>query len=231
MTSITNEPESTGMPAVIAQAIEQRPMLRGVLHLGMAATAPFLLVLLMLIADSPREYVGGAIYASTLITLYVSSATYHNVPWRAPWSGVMKRIDHAMIFALIAGTYTPFCLLVIGTAWGISLLSVVWSLAGAGMLLKIGWPNSPRWLGVALYLGLGWLGIIAAAPVISNLSNGATFALVLGGVLYSLGALCYARRWPDPSPRFFGYHEVFHALVIAGSITHFTLVAAYVFDL
>jgi hemolysin III len=231
VTSITNEPESTSLPATIAAVIEQRPLLRGTFHVGMAVATPFLLVLLMLVADSPREYVGGAIYASTLIALYTTSATYHTIPWRRPWSGVMMRLDHSMIFALIAGTYTPFCLLVVGDAWGITLLSVVWSLAGVGMLLKIAWPRAPRWLSVGLYLGLGWLGIVAAAPVVTNLSAGATAALMLGGVLYSVGAICYAKRWPDPSPRFFGYHEVFHTLVIAGSITHFTLVAAYVFHL
>ena len=212
-------------------ASEERPAFRGVLHLAMAVAAPFLLVVLLLAADSPREYAGGAIYASTLIALYTTSATYHSIPWRRPWRGVMKRLDHAMIFALIAGTYTPFCLLVVGDAWGITLLSIVWSLAGAGMLLKVAWPDAPRWLSVALYLGLGWLGIVAAVPLVANLGLPATMALALGGVLYSLGALCYARRWPNPSPRWFGYHEVFHALVIAGSLTHFALIAAYVFHL
>jgi len=231
VTSITNEPESTSLPATIAAAIEQRPLLRGTFHLGMAAAAPFLLVLLMLIADSPREYAGGAIYASTLILLYTTSATYHNVRWRAPWQGVMMRLDHSMIFALIAGTYTPFCLLVVGDAWGISLLSVVWTFAGLGMLTKVAWPRAPRWLSVALYLGLGWVGIVAAWPVVTNLGIPGTLALLAGGTMYTVGAICYAKRWPDPSPRYFGYHEVFHTLVIAGSITHFALVAAHIFHL
>jgi hemolysin III len=185
----------------------------------------------MLVADSPREYVGGAIYASTLITLYLASASYHMLPWGAEWRGVMKRIDHSMIFALIAGTYTPFCLLVVSDAWGFSLLSVVWSLAAVGMLVKITWPHAPRWLSVALYLALGWIGIVAAAPVVSGLGAWGSFALVLGGALFSAGSVVYARRWPDPFPRVFGYHEVFHSLVIAASLTHFTLVAAYVFHL
>jgi hemolysin III len=143
----------------------------------------------------------------------------------------MKRIDHSMIFALIAGTYTPFCLLVVGDAWGISLLSIVWTFAGLGMLMKIAWPNAPRWLSVALYLGLGWVGIVAAAPVVSNLGLAGSLTLLFGGLLYSVGAVCYAKRWPDLAPRWFGYHEVFHVFVIAGSITHFALIAAYVFEL
>ncbi|HET6614539.1 MAG TPA: hemolysin III family protein, partial [Dehalococcoidia bacterium] len=102
MTTLTNEPQPTDVPAKIAAAIEQRPLLRGTLHLAMAIAAPFLLVLLLLIADSPREYVGGAIYASTLIALYVTSASYHLAPWPAMWHGIMKRLDHSMIFVLIA---------------------------------------------------------------------------------------------------------------------------------
>ena len=231
MTTITNEPQSADVPATIAAAIEQRPLLRGTLHLAMAIAAPFLLVLLLLIADSPREYVGGAIYASTLIALYVTSASYHLAPWPAMWRRIMKRLDHSMIFALIAGTYTPFCLLVVGDAWGISLLSIVWTLAGVGMLLKVAWPDAPRWLGVALYLGLGWVGIVAAAPLISNLGLWGSMTVLFGGLLYSVGSIAYAMRRPNPFPAVFGYHEVFHTFVIAGSIIHFTLIAAYVFDL
>jgi hemolysin III len=231
MTTLTNEPQPTDVPAKIAAAIEQRPLLRGTLHLAMAIAAPFLLVLLLLIADSPREYVGGAIYASTLIALYVTSASYHLAPWPAMWHGIMKRLDHSMIFVLIAGTYTPFCLLVVGDAWGISLLSVVWALAGVGMLLKIAWPDAPRWLGVGLYLGLGWVGVVAAAPLISNLGFWASMTVLFGGLLYSVGSIAYAMRRPNPFPAVFGYHEVFHTFVIAGSIVHFTLIAAYVFDL
>ena len=206
-------------------------MLRGALHLAMAIAAPFLLVLLLLVADSPREYVGGAVYASTLILLYLTSASYHTVPWPARWRGVVKRMDHSMIFALIAGTYTPFCLLVVSDAWGIPLLSVVWTLAGLGMLLKIVWPSAPRWLGVTLYVALGWVGVVAAVPVVETLGGWGTATLLAGGMLYTAGSLVYAMRRPDPYPNVFGYHEVFHAFVIAGSITHFTLIAAYVFHL
>jgi hemolysin III len=231
MTTATREEQRDVVSGAIAKAIEPRPMLRGTLHLAMAIAAPFLLVTLVLLADSPREHVGGAIYASTLIALYTTSATYHNIPWRRPWRGVMMRLDHSMIFALIAGTYTPFCLLVVGDAWGISLLSVVWSLAGIGMLSKVAWPRAPRWLSVALYLGLGWVGVVACVPLVTNLGAPASLALAVGGIMYSVGAICYARRWPNPSPRFFGYHETFHALVVAGSITHFAVVAAHVFYL
>jgi hemolysin III len=204
-----------------------RPLMRGTLHLGAAVLAPFGLVLLLLLADKPSAYVGASLYATTLILLYSSSASYHLLPWQPSWRRVMKRVDHAMIFALIAGTYTPFCLIVLGVGWGITMLSVVWTLAGLGMLLKIIWPDAPRWLGVGLYLALGWIGLIPAYEVTQRLDAWAIGVLLLGGVFYTVGGIVYARRRPDPYPRVFGFHEVFHALVIAGTLVHFGLIAAY----
>lgn len=205
-----------------------RPLLRGSLHGVMALLAPFALVWLILLADSPRGYVGAAVFAATLVLLYTTSASYHLAPWPARARRVVMRFDHSMIFLLIAGTYTPFCLIVVGDAWGIPLLTVVWTLAGFGVLLKTFWPDSPRWLGVGLYLGLGWIGVIAAWPLVTNLSPTGVALLVAGGISYSVGSIVYARRWPDPNPRLFGYHEVFHAFVVVGSVLHFTLIATYV---
>lgn len=204
-----------------------RPLFRGAMHGAIAVIAPAGLVLLLLLADSPRGYVGAAIYATTLVLLYSTSASYHLAPWPARVRGLMMRLDHAMIFVLIAGTYTPFCLIVVGDAWGIPMLSVVWTLAGLGMVMKVIWPTGPRWLSVALYIGLGWLGIVAAWPLVTNLSPPAIAMLVAGGALYSVGALAYAARWPDPNPRVFGYHEVFHTLVVAASALHFAVIATY----
>ncbi len=217
-------------PARFAQSRpgEVRPILRGTLHGVAAALAPFGLLTLLLLARSPRQYVGAAVFATSLLLLYASSATYHLAPWSARLRRVMMRIDHSMIFVLIAGTYTPFCLVVLGNGWGIPMLSVVWTLAAAGILLKVLRPNAPRWLGVGLYIALGWVGLVAAAPVVSALPVTAIVLLVLGGQLYTVGAIIYALRRPDPFPRVFGYHEVFHTFVIAGSAVHFALVAAYV---
>jgi hemolysin III len=210
------------------RAMERRPLMRGTMHVAMAALAPFGLVLLILIADSPRAYVGASIFAASLMALYATSATYHMVPWRPSWRGVIERVDHSMIFALIAGTYTPFCLVVLGNAWGITMLALVWSFAGFGMLLKTARPGAPRWLSVGLYLGVGWLALIPAVELVTRMHAGAIATLVVGGVLYSVGAVVYALKRPDPFPRVFGYHEVFHALVISGSLVHFALVAVYV---
>lgn len=202
--------------------------MRGTLHLVMAALAPFGLVLLLLIADSPRAYVGAAIFGVTLILLYGTSATYHVAPMRLSWRRVVKRIDHAMIFALIAGTYTPFCLIVLSDAWGITMLALVWTFAGLGMLLKTVWIGAPRWLGVGMYLGLGWLGLVPVVEVVTHMHAGAIATLLVGGLFYTIGAIVYAMKWPNPFPRVFGFHEVFHAFVIAGSIVHFALIAVYV---
>jgi hemolysin III len=139
----------------------------------------------------------------------------------------LKRLDHSMIFVLIGGSYTPVCLLALDRAWGISLLAVVWSIVGAGSALKVAWPSSPRWLGVGLYLATGWIGVVAAWEIFDWLTTYSAALLIGGGVLYSVGGVIYGLRRPDPFPRVFGYHEVFHVLVIGGSALHYTLVAAY----
>ncbi|HXF52289.1 MAG TPA: hemolysin III family protein [Dehalococcoidia bacterium] len=205
----------------------QRPLLRGALHAVAAALAGAGAAALLLIAASPRAYVGAAIFASSLALLYSTSAIYHRVTWRPALRRIVKRVDHAMIFVLIAGTYTPFCLLVLSDAWGITMLSVVWGVAGAGMLLKVAWPEAPRWLSVPLYLVVGWLAVVAAPQLLDRLSGAPIAMLLTGGVLYSLGGVVYAVERPNPWPRVFGYHEVFHALVVAGSAVHYALVAAY----
>jgi len=204
-----------------------RPALRGVFHLAAAVAAALGGAWLLFIADSPAGYVGGAIFTASLVLLYTTSATYHRLAWRTALERVMKRLDHSMIFVLIAGTYTPFCLDV-SLAWGISLLAVVWSLAGAGALLKIAWPDAPRWLSVALYISLGWVGLVAVAEVVDRYAGSPLALLLAGGMLYTVGGLVYAVRRPDPWPRIFGYHEVFHALVVGGSAIHYAAIAIYV---
>jgi len=206
----------------------ERPILRGVLHLGAAVVAPFALAALVLVADSPAAYAGAAIFAASVVLLYATSAAYHVAPWPSRVRRVMMRIDHSMIFILIAGTYTPFCLVTLDLSWGLPVLAAVWSLAAAGVLVKSMFPDAPRVLGVALYLALGWSGVVAASQVITGLPARGLILLVAGGMLYSLGSVVYAMRRPDPFPRTFGYHEVFHALVVGGTAIHFTVIALYV---
>ena len=209
------------------EAPERKPLLRGWFHLCAAFAAVVGLVALMLLADSVEAYVGGSIFAASLIALYGTSATYHTITWGRRMHGLLKRLDHSMIFVLIAGTYTPICLVAAGAAWGITILVIVWSVAAAGILMKVCWPGAPRWLSVLLYASAGWLGVIAGIPLTDWLAWAPIGLLFLGGVLYTIGGIIYAARRPDPWPRVFGYHEVFHVLVIAGSALHYTLVAAY----
>jgi len=206
---------------------EQRPLLRGWFHLIAAVTAVAGLVALLLLADSAEAYAGGAVFAVSLIALYTTSATYHTITWGRRMRAFLKRLDHSMIFVLIAGTYTPICLVAASRAWGITILAIAWSIALAGIIMKVAWPGAPRWLSVLLYAGAGWLGAVAAVPLTDWLAWTPIGLLVLGGVLYTLGGIIYAARRPNPWPRVFGYHEVFHLLVIAASALHFTLVAVY----
>jgi hemolysin III len=224
MSAVLHHP---GTAVVSAADPEVRPLLRGVLHLAVAFATPALLVWLILLAESPAAYVGAAIFGTTLILLYGTSAAYHNIRWGATPRAVVKRIDHSMIFVLIAGTYTPACL-ALSLGWGIPMLAVVWSLAGVGALVKTLWPSGPRWLSIALYLAVGWLALLPAAELAARFAAGPLLLLLAGGVLYSVGSLIYAARRPDPWPRVFGFHEVFHALVVAGTAVHFIAIGRYV---
>ncbi len=205
----------------------ERPALRGISHVAGALAATAGAVWLLLVADSPTGYVGGAVFGTSLILLYWTSAAYHRLAWRTVLERAVRRVDHAMIFVLIGGTYTPFCLGV-SLAWGIPLLSVVWSLAGAGALIKVIWPDMPRWLSVGLYLGLGWVGVVGASEAFAQYAGGPLALLMLGAVFYTFGGLIYALRRPNPWPRLFGYHEVFHAFIVAGSAAHFSAIVFYV---
>lgn len=214
-------------PSDLIAAPLQRPSLRGLFHLCAAVAASVGGVLLLLLADSPQAYAGSAIFAISLVLLYSVSAAYHRIRWSPRLRAIIRRLDHSMIFALIAGTYTPFCLLKLNTTWGIAMLSVVWVVALAGITSKMLWPGSPRWFSVSLYLAAGWLAVIAAPQLLSWFTAGPLALLALGGLFYTLGGIVYASRRPDPYPQTFGYHEVFHVLVIIGSALHYSLVAVY----
>jgi hemolysin III len=200
-----------------------RPMLRGYVHLAAAALAPLAFWLLMINANSPRDYVGAAIFGSAITLMFATSAAYHLLPAGPRIRGILQGADHAMIFVGIGGIYTPFCLQVLGLAWGISLLSVVWGLVAAGIVLRR-LVRMPGWAVALTYLAVGWTALVGVPELVGNLGPAASVKLLVAGGVYSAGAAVYALKRPDPAPRFFGHHEVFHSLVTAATAGMYLIV-------
>jgi hemolysin III len=216
-------PPTSPVPAPVETVA--RPKLRGLLH-G-AAFPPALMagIVLVSLAGSGRARAACAVYAASAALLFGVSALYHR--WRRGdrVRRVLRRLDHANIFLIIAGSYTPFAVLLLHGRLAITVLAVVWAGALAGIVLRTTWPTAPRWVHVPVYLALGWV----AAFVTPQLHRGGgTAVLVLvavGGGLYTLGAAVYAFRRPDPWPRWFGFHEVFHALTVAAYVVHYVAIS------
>jgi hemolysin III len=169
-----------------------------------------------------------AIFGTSLILLYTASTVYHLVIVSERGSTILRKIDHMMIYVLIAGTYTPMCLVPLRGSWGWSLLISIWGLAMAGIILKILWFNAPRWLYTLFYLIMGWLIVIAFSPLVKVMPTGAMIWLVAGGLLYTVGAVIYGTKWPRLKSKVFGFHEVFHIFVLYGSFCHFWMMFRYV---
>lgn len=198
-----------------------KPKLRGWLH---AATAPLTLVagvVLIVLSPDAATRLGSTIYAASALLLFTVSAVYHRGTWSPRVWAFLRRFDHANIFLLIAGSYTPFTLLLLEGRDRTVLLTVVWVGAGLGVLFRIFWAGAPRWLYTPIYIGLGWAAVFYA-PAFAASADGAVLTLmVVGGLLYTLGALVYGLKRPDPSPTWFGFHEVFHTLTILAFVTHY----------
>jgi len=206
--------------------VRQRPTLRGVFHLFAALGALPAAFWLVSRASSPVAEFGAFVYGASLVVLFTTSATYHRVFWTDPRiRSAVGRIDHSAIFVLIAGTYTPFCLL-IGSAGGLALLATVWASALLGMVIVVFFPRTPRPVRSTIYVLLGWM-IVPFLPALHAALGTRPFLLVLlGGAFYTLGAVIYATRRPDPYPAVFGFHEIFHLLVIAAAGCQFLAVEA-----
>jgi hemolysin III len=201
-----------------------KPRFRGRLHQAafvVSIPAGFGLVAA---APSTGARVAALVFALSLIALFGTSAAYHRLPWTVRGQRWMKRLDHSMIFVLIAGTYTPFSLLVLPWPWSVVILSIAWGGAAVGILLKMIRVDGLGAFTGALYVALGWLAVIVLPQIVRGLSGPAIGLLLSGGVLYTTGALVFARRRPDPRPAVFGYHEVWHSLVIAGTMCHYALI-------
>jgi hemolysin III len=213
----------------MAAELSIKPRLRGVLHQWAFFVSVIAGTVLVVAAPAGRATLATAIYAASVSALFGVSAVYHRITWESPearrW---MRRLDHTMIFFLIAGTYTPFCLLVLDGTLATAILCAVWGGALAGVVLNLVWIDSPKWVTAAVYVSVGWVAIVAFPKLTSELGVMAIVLLGLGGVLYTLGAVVYARKKPDPSPTVFGYHEIFHALVIAAAALQYAVIAFYV---
>jgi hemolysin III len=210
-----------------AQALSQKPRFRGVSHqwaffvsLGAGAA-------LILLANGSTATIAAGIYAFSLSALLGVSALYHRVNWGPPARRWMRRLDHTMIFVLIAGTYTPFALLVLDGALAHFVLIAVWVCAGAGTVLNLVWWDAPKKVTAAVYISTGWIAVLAFPQLWSGLGPVGFGLIVVGGILYTVGAVVYARRRPDPKPAVFGYHEIFHLLVIAAAACDFAAIAIY----
>jgi hemolysin III len=210
-----------------ASSARVKPLWRGVSHQVAAVAAVPLVALLISSAVSEIARAAALVYGASVLTLFVSSAVYHRPTWSPAVRAVLGRIDHAAIFLLIAGTYTPLCLL-IGAGTGTWLLALVWGAAALGIIVAVAWDDAPKPVRAAIYVGLGW-GFILVIPTIGAVIGGVALAfLVVGSVLYTLGALVFAIRRPDPAPAIFGFHEIFHLLVVAAAGCHFVVVAGVV---
>ena len=214
------------LPEPVAEVVQAvKPRLRGWLHAGAAPLALVAGIVLVSLAPTGLGRLGGTVFLAASVLLFGTSALYHRRTWRQPWDGVLRRLDHANIYVFIAATYTPVALLLLTGGSRVLLLSLIWSGALGGMIFRLCWLSAPRWLYTALYLvmgwtAVGWLGAFldAGGPLVLAL-------IVAGGACYTVGAVVYGRRRPDPSPVWFGFHEIFHACTIGGFICHYAAIS------
>ncbi|MBE7195242.1 MAG: hemolysin III family protein, partial [Gordonia polyisoprenivorans] len=210
---------------VLTTPVADRPRLRGVIHqyaAFVAAACGIAVVIGAALLRGAAASTACAIYAITIVGLFGVSATYHRVHWKTVRAQIrMKRADHSMIFLFIAGTYTPFCVVALPTPLRWCVLGIVWIGAVAGVVLKIVWPAAPRWLGVALYVLLGWVIVAVAPSLVTHAGVAVMVLLALGGVFYTVGGVLYALRRPNPWPATFGHHEVFHVCTAIAALLHY----------
>jgi hemolysin III len=212
-----------------ADVVIGRPRARGLIHLASAGVAVVAGAALIQVAwtkpDPFRAGWAALIYVAAIVTMFGVSAAYHRVRWTSPaaekW---MMRVDHSVIFVFIAATYTPFAVLAMPPDVGLKALMIVWTGAVAGVTLKMLWPSAPRWVGVPLYLMLGYVAVLFADTLLIGAGLTVVVLLVAGAILYNIGAVFYGVRWPNPWPSTFAHHEFFHAFTAAAAICHFAAI-------
>jgi hemolysin III len=226
--------EQTGATAGTVERVQfdvltaDRPSWRGVLHAWAFFLAIPAGVLLIVFAGGAAARAAASVYTATLLAVFGTSAAYHRLAHSYRARRIMQRLDHSMIYLLIAGTYVPICLVALPTGWGVPLLSVVGAFGLVGMIIKLAAIQRLQWLGYALYPIMGWAAV-AAAPALGSSLSGAQLALIVaGGIAYSVGFPVLLLRRPDPWPRVFGYHEVWHGFTVVAAVLHFGAVALVV---
>lgn len=208
-----------------------KPRLRGWLHLGMVPTALAAGIVLIALAETTPARVSAAIYVGTALLLFAVSAIYHRGTWSPRVANFLRRFDHANIYLLIAGSYTPFAVLTLDGRVRVAALATVWGGAVAGVVFRTTWLGAPRWLFTAFYLVLGWAAVIFLPQLLKGAGVAAFVLVAVGGALYTAGGIVYGLKRPNPSPAYFGFHEVFHSFTIAAFITQYIAVSLVVYRL
>ncbi len=216
--------------ALTSSAADNKPKLRGWLHLGATPLAAIGGIVLIVLAPTLAGKVGAGIWLAGAMLLFGTSAAYHLGSWSPRLKGALRRWDHGNIFVFISATYTPMALTLLTPASATALLVLIWSVAVVGVVLQVFWPTAPRWLNVACYMALGWAGL-GWLPAFWAAGGPAVVILILvGGLAYSIGAVIYGRKRPNPWPKWFGFHEIFHALTVVAAACHFAAITVAIFS-
>jgi hemolysin III len=205
-----------------------KPVLRGVLHQYAFSVSLVVGTLLIVGSDGTRRQAAAAVFAGSVAACFGASALYHRVTWTPRLRLWMRRVDHAGVYLLIAGTYTPVGLLVLDGSWRLVVLATVYVGAGVAVILKFAWVEAPKWLAALVGIALGWVGVVVLPQLAVRLDPAAVALLGAGGIAYTMGAIIYARGRPDPFPGMFGYHELFHALTVVAVACQYVAIAFFV---
>ncbi|QIY73124.1 hemolysin III family protein [Streptomyces sp. RLB1-33] len=217
----TDSPAAGRSPAAHSPSHPVKPKLRGWLHLGMFPAVLISGLVLTALASSTRARIACGIFVLTACLLFGVSALYHRGNWSPRMDGVLRRLDHANIFLIIAGTYTPLTMLLLPGAKGQWLLWSIWAAAAAGIIFRVFWVGAPRWLYTPCYIAMGWAAVFFLPDFMRTGGIAVLVLVIVGGLLYSAGGVIYGIKRPNPSPRWFGFHEVFHSLTLAAFVVHY----------
>jgi len=229
MRSTPSQTDRNPLVAAVAAVAAVKPKLRGWIHAGTFPLALAAGIVLVALAPGGKARIGAVIFASTAVMLFGTSAVYHRGTWSASVQSLLKRMDHSNIFLIIAGTYTPFALLLLPPQQTRSLLLIAWIGAIGGVLFRVFWVTAPRWLYTPIYVALGWVAVFYLKPLYEAGGAAVVILIAVGGLLYTLGAVVYGTKRPNPSPRWFGFHEIFHVLTVAAFVVHYIAVSMVVY--